>query len=207
MGGLTRIFSWALRKLAFGALLAALGMIGASLWVFLHEAGDFDTQQREAVHVLSGAKSKIDATLADADRRAAELQTRIAARQWRADQAARVARELDDLSGTLDWFTVSSDQLKENSRRLARMKEMEADSLTRILDLRQGLVHIQVERDGMEIALARTQAQLKTATEETSPGLHYVRAAWEAYGRWVLLGVVLVMLAPALWRFVSFCRS
>ena len=207
MGGLSRIIFWSLRKSAFAALLALLGLVGAGLWIFLHETADFETQQSTAVRALTSEKLKLQAAMTDADRRTLATQTRISALQLRAEQAAKVAGELADLGSGLDWLTISSDQLKENNVRLGRMKEMQTDSLTRIADLRQNLVRIQWEKDGMEIAFERNQAQLKTTSEERSVLLHYARMAWTAYGTAVLIGVVLLLLLPSVVRLVRFWRS
>ena len=207
MGPLSRIFSWIFGKLAYAALLSALGLIGAGLWIFLHELGDFTFQHNEAVRALTLEKVKLSAALVDADRRILATQTRVAALQLRAEQAAKVANELEDLSSGIDWLTTGSDQLKENKLRLVRMREMETNSLIGVSDLRQSLVRIQWEKDGMEIAVNRNQTQLKTAEEERSALLHYARAAWEAYGKGVLFGVAFLMLAPMGLRLMRFSRS
>lgn len=207
MTGLRRIIFWSLGKLAFAALLALLGLVGAGLWFFLHEGADFETQQSATVRALTSERAKLQTAMADADRRILATRTPISALQLRADQAAKVARELAELSSGIGWLTTSSDQLKENNLRLARMKEMETNSLTRIADLRQSLVRLQWEKDGIEIALERNQSQRKRTSEERSALLHYARMAWIVYGTAVLVGVVLLMLLPWGVRLVRFWRS
>jgi chromosome segregation ATPase len=206
MGTNKSLLAWPLRKLAFAALLTALGLIGATLWVFLHD-GAFESSHRIAVQKLEWESGKLKAALADADQRMAMTRTEIAARKLRAEQAARVIRELDDLSSGLSRITTSSEQLKENDDRLLRMKQMEADSRKRADELEQGLIRIQWEKDGAEIAFERNQAKLTIAVVESSSWMNYARRAWDSYGTGILVGVALAMIFPAIWRLWRFSRS
>lgn len=207
METLKRLLSWPLRKLAFAAFLAALGLTGAALWIFLHDEGSFQASQRHVIEKLTADNVRLKAARDDADLRMAATRTEIAARQLRADQAAKIARNLDDLNGGLDRVIASSEQVKENEERIIRMKQMEIDSRKRAADLDQNLIRIQWEKDGMEIALERNQKQLATTTVEDSTILYYARRAWESYGKAVLAVVVVIMFAPVIWRAWRFSRS
>jgi chromosome segregation ATPase len=177
------------------------------LWIFLHDGSDFETSHRNAIRKIETENATLRAALADSDARLAKARTEIAASQLRADQAAKVARTLDELSGGLNRVTTSSAQLKENDERLARMKQMEADSRKRAADLDRGLIRIQWEKDGIEIALERNRVQAASAATAESPFAYFARRAWTDYGKAVLVGVVVVMLLPSLWRFWRFVRS
>ena len=207
MGNNKSLLMWPLRKLAYAALLAALGLTGAGLWIFLHEGNTFEASHRNAAKKLATENATLKMALGDADNRMASTRTRIAAINLRADQAAKVAQSLDDLSGGLNRITTASDQLKENDARLARMKQMEADSRKRAADFDQELIHIQWEKDGIEIAMERNRTEAATVATEESPLLFYARHAWNDYGTAVLIGVVVLMLAPSLWRLWRFSRS
>lgn len=201
------LLSWPLRKLAYAALLAVLGLTGAGLWIFLHDANDFDASHRNAVKKIAAENGTLKLASADADARMAKTRTEIAASQLRADQAAKVSQTLVDLSGALDRITISSAQLKENDQRLARMKEMEVNSRKRAADLDQGLIHIQWEKDGIEIALEQNRAQAAALAPDESPLWYFARRAWADYGIAVLVGVAVVMVLPPLWRLWRFMRS
>ena len=206
MGTSKSLLAWPLRKLIFAALLTALGLIGATLWDFLHDR-TFESSHRITVQKLELEGVKLKAVLADADRRMAVTRTEIAARKLRADQSARVAHELEELSSGLNRITTSSEQLKENDDRLLRMKQMEADSRKRADELEQSLIRIQWEKDGMEIEFERNQAKLTTVVAEDSSWLNYVRRAWDNYGKGILVGVAVAMIFPAIWRLWRFSRS
>ncbi|HEY4248515.1 MAG TPA: hypothetical protein VGM64_16950 [Lacunisphaera sp.] len=201
------LLSWPLRKLAYAAVLAVLGLTGAGLWIFLHDGSDFETSHRNAVKKIAVENATLKAALVDSDARLAKTRTEIAARQLRADQAAKVAQNLDDLSGGLNQITTSSAQLKENDERIARMKQMEADSRKRAADLDQELIRIQWEKDGIEIAMERNRAQAATVATDESPLMYFARRAWADYGKAVLVGVVVLMFLPPLWRLWRFMRN
>ena len=194
------VLSWLGRKLAYAALLAGLGLVGVGLWIFLREPEDFALRQRHAIQALSAEISRLQVAIADADGRMLASRTMISAQQLRADQADKVVRALEELGSGLNWLRTGSDQLKENNERMERMKQMQNGALKRVAELAQDLVHIQWEKDGMELARDRVQAELNTAAAETSPLVHYAREAWNVGGRFVLLAVAVVMLGPILWR-------
>lgn len=207
MSSLRNFLFWPIRKLGFAALLTGLGLAGVALWIFNHEGNDFETSHRVAVRKTEAENATLKAAVADADRRMASTRTEIASRRLRADQAAKVARELEELSSGISRITTDSAQLKENDERLARMKQMEADSKKRADDLEQALIRIQWEKDGIEIALEKSKTQLAAVEAEGTILEYYFRRAWEEYGTAVLVGVVVVMLLPSLWKLWRFSRS
>jgi hypothetical protein len=200
MGASGRFFSWLLRKLALALLLVVLGVTGVGLGLFLADKGDFDLRRQETVRALTGDIAGLGTDLAAVGTRLDVARTELAAQRERAAQAAKVAIELEALSSGFNRVTTSSEQLRENEERRERMRQMVADSGKRAAELVQGLTRTQWEKDGLEIAMARKQEQLATATATSSAALHYAREAWAAGGKFVLAGVALVMLGPALWR-------
>lgn len=207
MSSLKSFFLWPIRKLAFAALLAGLGLAGVALWIFNHEGSDFESAHRATIRKTEVENATLKSAIADADRRMAATRTEIAARRLRADQAAKVAGEIDDLNGGLGRITTDSAQLKENDERLVRMKEMEANSRKKADELEQSLVRIQWEKDGIEIALEKNQTQLAAVVAQDSLWEHYLRRAWDEYGIAVLVGVVILMLLRPVWKLWRFSRS
>jgi hypothetical protein len=200
MGFLGRMLSWLSRKLVVGVVLIVAGLAGLGFWVYLRDQVDFDLRRSELIRALSGETAKLRAALSDVEARMAATRVEIAAMQERAAQSARVAKELEALNSGFNRLTISSEQLRENTERLARMKQMEADSLKRVADLQEQLKRTQWEKDGLEIALGRMQVQLKTVEEQKSRVLHYAREAWARHGHHVLLLVGVYFLGPPLGR-------
>jgi hypothetical protein len=204
MGTLGRIISWLGNKLIFAAALAVIGLAGLGFWVYLRDQVDFDQRRVDLVRVLTGESANLRAALSDVEARMAAMRTEVSAQQERAAQAAKVARELEALTSGLNRLTTDAAQVRENDERLTRMRQMEADSLKRIPEIQESLKRTQWEKDGLEIALGRTQAQIKSAEEKKSKVLHYVREAWARHGPYVLLIVGLYFLGPPLARIFAY---
>lgn len=204
MGTFGRIISWLSHKLIFGAVLAVVALGGLGFWVYFRDQVDFDLRRLEIVRALTGETAKLRAALADVEARLAAMRVEAAAQQERAAQAAKVANELESLGGGLNRLTTDSAQLRENEERLARMRQMQADSLKRAAELQENLKRTQWEKDGLEIALGRMQLQLKAAEENKSKVVHYVREAWARHGPYVLLVVGLYFLGPPLARILAY---
>jgi hypothetical protein len=204
MGTFGRIISWLSHKLIFGAVLAVVALAGLGFWVYFRDQVDFDLRRLEIVRALTGETAKLRAALADVEARMAVMRVEVTAQQERAAQAAKVARELESLGGGLSRLTTGSDQLRENEERLARMLRMEAESVKRAAELQETLKRTQWEKDGLEIAIGRMQLQLKTAEENKSKVVHYLREAWIKHGPYVLLIVGLYFLGPPLARIFAY---
>src|SRR2546430_10362319 len=108
MGTLGRFISWLSHKLIFGAILAVAGVAGFGFWVYLRDQVDFDVRRLEIVRALTGETAKLKAALSDVETRMVAARTEIAAQQERAVQAAKVARDLESLSGGLNRLTTDS---------------------------------------------------------------------------------------------------
>jgi hypothetical protein len=199
MGAIGRFFSWSVRQLVLALLVAVAGVAGLGLWAGLRDPAGFEARRTELVRALTAETVRLRAALAGAETRMAATRVEIAAQQDRAAQAAKVARDLAELNSGLNRLTASFAQVRENDERLARMKQMSADSLVRVADLQENLQRTQWEKDGLEIALARARRQ-RTAAEADTPLLHYARAGWNSGGRMVLGVAALVVFGPSLWR-------
>lgn len=204
MGTFGRIISWLSHKLIFGAVLAVVALAGLGFWVYFRDQVDFDLRRLEIVRALTGETAKLQAALADVEARMAAMRVEVAAQQERSAQAAKVANELERLGSGLNRLTTDSAQLRGNEERLARMRQMQADSLKRTAELQDNLKRTQWEKDGLEIALGRMRLQLKSAEENKSKVVHYVREAWAKHGPYVLLVVGLYFLGPPLGRIFAY---
>ena len=186
--------------MTFALLLAGLMLTGLALWIFQRDQVDFDVRRQEQVRALTAETGGLKAALGEVETRMASIRVEIAAQKERAEQAAKVGRQLDEFSTGLNRLTTAAAQLQENKERLARMQQMMANSLQSAAELEQTLVKTQGEKDGLEIALERKQQELSTVFANDSKMMHYARETWSAYGRWVLLAVTVVMIGPVFWR-------
>lgn len=204
MGTFGRIISWLSHQLILGAVLAVVALAGLGFWVYFRDQVDFDLRRLEIVRALTGETAKLRAALSDVEARMAAMRVEVTAQQERSAQAAKVANELESLGSGLNRLTTDSAQLRENEERLARMRQMQAESLKKTAELQENLKRTQWEKDGLEIALGRMQLQLKSAEENKSKVVHYVREAWTRHGPYVLLIVGLYFLGPPLARIFAY---
>ncbi|MBI2514533.1 MAG: hypothetical protein HYV96_21370 [Opitutae bacterium] len=204
MGALARFLSWSLQKLTFGLLLLALGLTGFGLWLFLRDNVDFDLRRQDLIRALTGENRKLREALKDVQVRIDGMTADATRNEQRAAEAARLANELDALNSGLNRLTTSGDQVKLNDERLARLRLTEKESRAQVAALREALKRAQWEKDGLEIALGKLDVQIQAAERQKSKIMHYALAAWEKFGRRVLIAVAVWFLAPPLGRMVAF---
>lgn len=204
MGALAKIFSWLLKKLTFGILLAIAGVASLGLWVFLRDRVDFDLRRLEVVRALTGETARVRAALGDVEARLAKLTVAIGAQEERAREADRLARELAALNSGLSRLTSSAEQVRENEARIVRLRELEQQARQEVAALTETRTRTQWERDGLQVALGRLDGEIRRVEAEKSKVLHYAREAWERYGRHILLAVVVYFLGPPLVRLAGY---
>lgn len=203
MGTLAELL-WLSHKLIFGAVLAVVALAGLGFWVYFRDQVDFDLRRLEIVRALTGETAQVRSALSDVEARMSAMRVEVTAQQERTAQAAKVANELESLGSGLNRLTTDSAQLRENEERLARMRQMQAESLKRTAELQENLKRTQWEKDGLEIALGRMQLQLRSAEENKSKVVHYVREAWSKHGPYVLSIVGPRFLGPPLARIFAY---
>jgi len=200
MGAPVRFIWWLGFRLVFALVLAGLVLGALGLWKFRRDPVDFAARRQNLVTLLMAETSRLKEALGGTEARMASIRIETAAQKERAEQAAKVARLLDELGRGLNRLTTAATQLQENNERLARMKEMEATSRNRTAALEEALIKTQWEKDGLEIALARKQQELSAVLADDSKVRHYARETWAAHGRWVLVAVAVVLLGPVFLR-------
>jgi hypothetical protein len=204
MGALARFLSWCLQKLTFGLLLLGLGLAGFGLWLYLRDNVDFDLRRQDLVRALTGETGQLREALKDVQVRMDGMTADAARQEQRAAEAARLAAELDALNSGLNRLTTSTDQVRINDERLARLRQTEKEAREQVATLREALKRAQWEKDGLQIALGKLEVQLQAAEREKSKVLHYARTAWERFGWHVLIVVAIWFLGPPLGRIVAY---
>jgi hypothetical protein len=204
MGAFVRFLSWILKKATFAVVLAVLGVASLGLWVFLRDHVDFDLRRADLIRQITGQTKKLRAALADVEARMAQMRVDIRSAEDRAEQAAKVAKEIESANSGFNRLTASSEQTKEDETRIARLKQMEAESRQKASDLQQALIRAQWEKDGLEIAIGKQQVVLKKVEEEKSKVVHYAREAWDRYGRTILIVAAIYFFGPPVGRLLLY---
>ncbi|HWA10911.1 MAG TPA: hypothetical protein VG838_15835 [Opitutaceae bacterium] len=185
------LFRWLCGRLIVGALIAGLGVIALALWLFMHDAGDFEATHTRRLTSLAGQKTDLQYKMADLARRRDATANEIAAEQARAAQADKVIAQLHDLESTWDRLVGNPAQQKANAEQIAHMEEVRASAQTKEAALREDAKRQVWERDGMELAQQKIEDDITFAKNHDTPIWHYLGQAWDRSGTVVEVGLVL----------------
>ena len=201
-----QFFSWLLKRLLRAVLVAGLGLAALAWWQQQKDGADFAQARQTELQNLGREVAILQAELTAGQQRITAGLATLAAEELRARQAAKVAKELDELNSGLARLTTDSAQVKENDERLARLQQMKTDSDKHVADTRQALTRDQWAKDGAELALARAQEKYAATQKDDSAPWHYLRLAWERYGQLVAAAVGVVFFGPPVVRFLRSSR-
>ena len=189
-----------LQSLAIAVLAVVLGLATGMGWGWI-------TRPAEAAGGRAAEIGAIQARLADlrgqtnrVEERMDSLRVERSAQLLRARQAGLVAGRLAGSVGGLSGLTANPDQLREDERRLARMREMAAAATLRAGELMQESVRLQWRKDGLEIAANQAGTRLRELQTPASPFGQSLRAAWQRWGRIILGLAAVAALLPFLRR-------
>lgn len=204
MGTLAKIIGWFGRKLTFTIVLVVVGLGGFALWLYLRDSDAFELRRDSLVRELTGKNQQLRAALADIEARLAKLRAEIPLEEARAKEAARIAAEVAEQNSGFNRIALSSEQVRENERRIASLRQTEAGARTRAAELHQAMTRTTWEKDGLEIALKGAEAELATVEAQKSKALHYAREAWAKHGLTVALIVAVYFVGPPLGRLAAY---
>ncbi len=201
-----QFFSWLAKRLLRALLVAGLGLTTLAWWQQQKEGTDFAQVRQTELQNLGREVAKLEADLTAVQQRIVAGLATVAAEELRARQAAKVAKELNELNSGLSRLTTDGAQVKENDARLARLQQMESDSDKHAAESRQALTRDQWAKDGVDLALARAQENYTATQKDDSALLHYLRLAWERYGQFVVAAVGVIFFGPPVVRFLRSSR-
>lgn len=201
---LARFLSWGVQKLTFGFVLAVAGLGGFGLWLYVRDHVDFEQLRQDTIRQLTGETGRIREALRDVEVRIDGMQADLTRQQGRAKEAARLRSDLEAENSGLSRLATSREQVRTNDERIVRLREVEAAANAEAAKLTELIQRAGWERDGLRVALGKTEVLLKKTEEERSQIMHYARRAWERYGRYVLGAVVVYFVGPPLWRVTAF---
>ncbi len=209
MGALIKIVRWFLEKTATAGLILGLSLAAGGLWLYLRDNVDFDEWRHDVIRTLTGERAKVQSALDDVRLRLNHTTADIAAEQERIRQADKVIAQLEELDSTWDRIT-GDPQQRANRERREKLAQTRAESQARVAKLQEDFTRTTWERDGLEIALGKVDAQLRAIEAKRSKVLHYLERIWNyPVGRltvkgWVYLALGLYFLGPTLGKLVLF---
>jgi hypothetical protein len=195
---LYRIGTWLLQKVSVGVLIVVLGLAAYGLWLFLQDNVDFDSRRNERVEFLRGERDRLAALQAEATARITALQAEAEEHERKIQRAARVVETLRELESWWDRIFGNPEQQKANAEQIANMEKLQTSLVANVAELRRSITHATWEREGMELSLARAEAELQAAEQTTSRAEHYLRLAWERVGLYVIVALLVYFFGPSL---------
>ncbi len=208
MGYLIKFFRWTVEKFTVAALIVVFAVAACGLWLFLKDNVDFDQWRQDVVRTLTGKRAEIRAALDDVHARMERISQDIAAEEGRAKLAESAISKLKELESTWERLFGNSEQQKANAEQIEKMTALRATSVARTKQLQADLQRASWERDGLEIALGKIDAEVAVVAAKRSRVMHYLDATWNhELGRgpirmavkwWVLVFLVGYFLGPSL---------
>jgi hypothetical protein len=199
---------WILSKIAIAVLIVVLGASAVGLWLFVRDRVDFDQWRSDAVRALTGRRTETKAALADVNKRLDRISAEITAEQERGRVADGAIAKLRELESVWDRLVGNPEQQKANAAQLERLLTTRKDVTTRVAQLQRDFTRTTWERDGLQVALGKLEAEFAEVDAQQSKLLHYLDAIWSApfgpawlrlpFGIWVWVFLGIYFLGPTL---------
>jgi len=192
-------------RLVAAGLVLGLPVVMLAVWLGVRDSGDFAGGRRDRLHALSAERAKVQASLGEVHGRMAKITTDLATEQERIRQTAGIIAQLKGLDSSWDKLTGGAQQ-QANTERREKLEKQQAESIARVAALQTEYTRTGWERDGLEIELAKAEAQLKSLEANQSKAGHYLLRAWNhpvgwlKVKAWVLLVLGLYVLGPFIVR-------
>ena len=210
MATILKFIRWVCEKFAAAALIVALALAACGLWLFLKDNVDFDQWRQDMVRSVNGERAHAKEALADVNRRMDRISAEISAEQDRAKQADKVLAQLRDLESTWDRWVGNPAQQKTNAERIESVTVLRQSLTAKVATLQKEFTRTTWERDGLEVALGKFDAQIQAIDAKQSKVMHYLDRVWNyPLGRaplrlavkwWVAIGLAFYFLGPTTGR-------
>jgi hypothetical protein len=201
---------WIVSKVAIAALIVVLGAAAMGLWLFVRDRVDFDQWRSDAVRALNGRRAETKAALDDVNKRLDRIAAEITAEQERGRVADGAIGKLRELESVWDRLIGNPEQQKANAAQLERLLALRKDVTTRVAQLQRDFTRTTWERDGLQVALGKLEAQFAEVDAQQSKVLHYLDAVWSApcgpqwlrlpFGVWVWVFLGIYFVGPTVRR-------
>ena len=205
MVGLFKTLRWIVVATAVTGFILGLAVAVGGVWLALRDKGDFEAARQEQLRSLNGERAKVGSALADVHQRMAKITADIATGEERIRQTDGVIGQLKGLDSTWDKLTGDAQQ-RANSERREKLEKQQAESKAQVAALQADFTRTGWERDGLEIDLAKLDAQLRAAEVKRSKTMHYLNRAWNhpiagmKVRAWAFLLLGLVVVGVTLWK-------
>ncbi len=192
---LNRLGALFLRKLAFYALVAALGVGTYAVWLFVHEPNDASNHRFARIVDLAGRRDEFQTQHGALVKQLVAFQSELAVQESRAKQADAIILRLHGMESWWDRLIGNRAQQQANTEQITRMKVVKQAATRRDVELRQLIAKATSSLEDADAGLARTRRELAEVQHIQSPVMLYLNEAWHRGANALILLLILCVCA------------
>lgn len=196
---LIRIGLWLLQKLGAALLIVVLAVAGYALWLYVREEGLLEDRRVERLAQAQAERERLLTVQAAVEQRLTGIRTEVEQQRERVRQAEKVIALLRELESWWDRWFGDREQQAANAERVRKMEGMKGDLAGKIEALQRGLTQALTEREGLDTALRRVNAEVATLEASRSRVREFVLVAWEKTRWYVAIALAAYFFGPTLW--------
>jgi hypothetical protein len=201
---IARLATWALQKLAVAAAIVVLALAAYGGWLYLQEEGLLERQRLERLKQAVADRDKLRATQAAVEQRIATLKQELEAQRARAQKAGEIVAKLRQLESWWDRLFGDREQQATNVERMQRLEAMRSEAQAKLSELQGLVVKSGWEKDGVDVALVRAEAEVARLEAGQSQARRYVAEAWESTKWFVAAALTSYLLGPTIWKLAMY---
>lgn len=196
---LIKIGLWLLQKLGAALIIVILAIAGYALWLFLQEEGMLESKRVERLAQVVAERDRLLAAQAAVEQRLAGIRAEVEQQRERGKQAEKVITMLRELESWWDRWFGNREQQATNEERVRKMEALKGDTVIKVAELQRVITQTIWERDGVDQALRRTNAEVANLEASRSRARHLIIMAWEKVRWYVAIALGAYFLGPSLW--------
>jgi hypothetical protein len=201
---LLKFATWLLQKLAAGALIVLLALAGYGVWLYLQEEGILERERVAKLQRALVERDQLLAAQAAVEKKLAGIRTEIEGQKQRARKAAEIMAQLRQLESWWDRIFGNRDQQSANVDQIKRMEELKSEAGAKLGELQALVTRTVWEKDGLEGALRRANAEVASLEIGQSQPRRYIISAWETTKWWIAIALVSYFFGPTLWALMMY---
>ena len=203
-GMLIKFGAWLAQKLVIAGLIVLVALAGYGLWLFLQEEAGIEQRRLERLQQAAIERDRLVAVQAAIEKRIAALKTEIETQKERAKQAEKIISALQELESWWDRLLGNPQQQSANAEQLKRMQALRGEAAGKAVELQRMVAQTIWEKDGVEIAVQRANAEIASIEASRSKARLYVREAWNKTKWYIVLALGSYFFGPTLWAVVMY---
>lgn len=196
--------AWVAQKLAAAAVIVVLALAGYGAWLYLQEEGLLEKERVAKLQRAIAERDQLLAAQAAVEKKIAAARADIEAQRQRAKKAAEVVAKLRELESWWDRWFGNPAQQSANAEQVKRMEALKAESTEKLAELQAAVTKIVWEKDGIDAALRRANADVAVLEASRSEARRYLQSAWEMTRWWIAIALVGYFCGPTVWALTMY---